>query len=180
MEHTADALKMAFAILVFVIAITMIFLMVSKVKSTADIVLYYSDKTNFYAHYDEPNTNAEGNRIVTITEIVSTLYRYYKESVAVTIVDGTDSYYFDLGNESYIEVKDSDGNKLLELGTEDNIEENLGEFIKTVVLNKYDDKDTFVEEFTEVPTSGIYSTGSDGSEIILSAGGKKVYITYTK
>lgn len=184
MENAADALKMAFAVLVFIIAIAIIFVMISKVRNTADIVLYHSDKTNFYQNYKGNNevdktADEKGNRIVTITEIVSTLYRYYKESVAVTIVDGTDSYYFDLGNEDYILVKGSD-DTLLELGTEDNIEENLGEFIETVVLDKYDQDTEFVEEFTEVPTSGIYSTGSDGSEIILSAGGKKVYITYTK
>lgn len=177
MEHAADALKMAFGILVFVTAITILFMTVSKAKSTADVVLYYSDKTNFYDHYDEPNTNAEGNRIVTITEIISTLYRYYKESVAVTIklING-DSYYFDLGNETILIKKD--GNLLKKLGTEENIEENLGEFISDKLLDVSSSK--FTEEFTEVPTSGIYSTGSDGSEIVLSSGGKKVYITYTE
>lgn len=183
MENAADALKIAFAVLVFIIAIAIIFVMVSKVRTTADIVLYYSDKTNFYDHYsgnneDEKTADENGNRIVTITEIISTLYRYYKESVAVTIVDGSNSYYFDIGNETIV-VKDSAGKALLELGSEENIEKNLGKFISDNLL-KIDKSTTFKEEFTEVPTSGIYSTGSDGSEIVLSAGGKKVYITYTK
>lgn len=174
MENVSDALKMAFGILVFAIAITILFMTVSKAKSTADVVLYYSDKTNFYEHQD----SAGADRKVGIAEIVATLYRYYNESVAVTIVMGSDSYYFDLGNESYIKVYDN-GTELLELGTRDNIEENLGKFINENIINNNEDT-KFKEEFTEVPISGIYSTGSDGSEIVLSAGGKKVYITYTK
>ena len=41
MENAADALKIAFGLLVFAIALTVIFTMVAKVKSTADVVLYY-------------------------------------------------------------------------------------------------------------------------------------------
>lgn len=184
MENAADALKMAFAVLVFIIAIAIIFVMISKVRNTADIVLYHSDKTNFYQNYKGNNevdktADEKGNRIVTITEIISTLYRYYKESVAVTIkLESGDSYYFDLGNETILIKKDED--LLKKLGTEENLEENLGDFISTVLLKSSVKSKTFTEEFTEVPTSGIYSTGSDGSEIVLSAGGKKVYITYTE
>lgn len=175
MENAADAIKMAFAIFVFVIAVTILFVMITRVRSTADTVFYVSDNTNFRAY----DLSSGTNRTVGVTEIISTLYRYYKESVAVTIVDGSNSYYFDIGNETIV-VKDSEDNVLLELGSEENIEKNLGEFIENTLLYQYDEDDNFIEEFTEVPTSGIYSTGSDGSEIVLSAGGKKVYITYTK
>ena len=36
----------------------------------------------------------------------------------------------------------------------------------------------FLEEFVDAPISGIYETGIDGTEVVLSSGGKKVYITY--
>lgn len=160
MEHAADALKMAFGILVFVIAITILFMTVSKAKSTADVVLYYSDNTNFR----EEDSSSDKNRTVGVTEIISTLYRYYKESVAVTIIADGKTYNFDLGNETG--------------DTIENKEKKLGEFISGTLLSYKDKK--FTEEFTEVPTSGIYSTGTDGSEIVLSAGGKKVYITYAE
>ena len=70
MEHAADALKMAFALLVFAIAITTIFVMVSKVKTTSDAVMYYGDKTNFYSHYEDKSKDTNGNRIVGISDIV--------------------------------------------------------------------------------------------------------------
>lgn len=173
MEHVADALKIAFAIFVFVTAITIIFVMIGKVKSTSDVVLYYSDKTNFYDHYNDTSKDSKGNRIVGVSDIVATLYRYYTESVAVTIKIDGNTYYFDVGNETLML-----GKTKATLATVQGKEENLGIFI-TTILNNYD-SNTFVEEFSEAPTSGIYSTGSDGSEITLSAGGKKVYVTYTK
>lgn len=48
MENASDALKMAFAIFVFVIALTIVFSLISKVKETADAILLNSDKTNYY------------------------------------------------------------------------------------------------------------------------------------
>lgn len=48
MENTADALKMAFAIFVFIVALSMVFSLIGNIKETADAVLYYSDKTNYY------------------------------------------------------------------------------------------------------------------------------------
>lgn len=173
MENAADALKIAFAIFVFVTAITIIFVMVGKVKSTSDVVLYYSDKTNFYDHYEDKSKDQKGNRIVGISDIVATLYRYYTESVAVTIKIDNETYYFDVGNETLM-----NGETKQDLATIKGKEENLGKFI-TTILNNYSEK-SFREEFSEAPTSGIYSTGSDGSEITLSSGGKKVYVTYTK
>lgn len=173
MEHAADALKIAFAIFVFVTAITIIFVMIGKVKSTSDVVLYYSDKTNFYDHYEDTSKDSKGNRIVGVSDIVATLYRYYTESVAVTVKIGDKTYYFDIGNETLMS-----GETKQDLATIEGKEKNLGIFI-TTILNMCNG-DNFVEEFSEAPTSGIYSTGSDGSEITLSAGGKKVYVTYTK
>lgn len=174
MEQTSDALRITFAIFVFVTAITIIFVMIGKVKSTSDVVLYYSDETNFYEHYEDTSKDSKGNRIVGISDIVATLYRYYKESVAVTVKIGDKTYYFDIGNETTL----MPGETKQDLATIEGKEENLGIFI-TKILYDYDE-DYFVEEFSEAPTSGIYSTGSDGSEITLSAGGKKVYVTYTK
>ena len=186
MENAADALKIAFGIFVFVIAITMLFMMVSKAKSTSDVVLYYTDNTNFHEHTDSSGTN----RTVGISDVVATLYRYYNESVAVTVVlergNPKKIYNFDLEYESILDnngkiirVSDGTGKELLKLGTKQNIEENLGKFI-TKVLYELGEDVKFTEEFTEVPTSGIYDIGEDGSEIVLSSGGKKVYITYTK
>ncbi|MBQ2917479.1 MAG: hypothetical protein IJE59_04900 [Clostridia bacterium] len=159
MENATDALKIAFAIFVFVIAITLTFSLISQAKSTSDYVLSYSDRTNFYEHSD----SKDKNRIVSVTEVISNLYRYYKESLCVTVVLGEEEHKFDLSN-TY--------------STTAQIEKKLSKFITDTLLKNYSDV-TFKEEFVEVPVSGIYQTGEDGTQITLSSGGKKLYITYT-
>lgn len=94
MENATDALKIAFAVFVFVLAITITFSFISQAKNTSDVVLYYADDTNFYDY----ESSSKKNRTVDVSEVISSLYRYYKESIAVTIDlnNGKDPKTFDL------------------------------------------------------------------------------------
>lgn len=172
MENMSDALRISFAVLVFVIALTITFTLIAHAKKTSDIVLTASDKTTLYTYNGDDPSNPQGyssgrNRTVGVSQVISTLYRYYKESLCVTIdLGGPDVTVF---NQDY-----EDTAKM----TED-IEKELGEYIQDN-LETLPDTTEFSEEFVEVPISGIYDTAEDGTEIILSSGGKKVYITYTK
>lgn len=173
MENAVDALKIAFAIFVFVVAITVAFSVISQAKSTADHVLFYSDKTNFYDNLYSKGEK-EKNRVVSVSEVISTLYRYYKESLCVTVVLQEETYKFDLN----LSKSDLEKFELTQApSTEEAIEDMLENFIKNKLENYADAK--FKEEFVEVPISGIYEKGEDDTEITLSSGGKKVYITYT-
>ena len=156
MENAADALKMAFAIFVFVIAITVTFALLTEAKNTADVVLFYSDETNF-----QPHVESLEEVTASYQDVVSTLYRYYKESICVTIILD-EEYKFDLESPS---------------SDTEIIEAEIGKFIKEE-LKDYKGR-LFREEFVEIPISGIYDYGEDGTEIIVSSGGKKVYVTYT-
>ena len=160
MENAADALKIAFAIFIFILAITITFSIISQAKSTADVVMYHSDETNFYEHL----SSGKKNREVSLSDVISTLYRYYKESISVTVDLGSEGEgrTFDLKN-SYSDINA--------------IESDLADYIDKNLL-KFDDR-KFEEEFVEVPISGIYKLGEDGTEITLSSGGKKIYVTYT-
>lgn len=158
MENATDALKIAFAVFIFVIAITITFYFISQAKNTSDTVLYYADDTNFYEYTD----SAETNRTVSVAEVISTLYRYYKESVAVTIKIDNKIDTFDLTN--------SNANM-------SEIENNLATYISNNLLDL--NNRNFKEEFIEVPISGIYAIGEDNTEIKLTSGGRKVYVTYT-
>lgn len=163
MENAADALKIAFALLVFATAITTLFMLTSKSRATADAVFHYADDTNYYEHTDAIETNRE----VTVSDVITTLYRYYQESLSVTIkFKNGEEKVFDLQRESNTNTKA--------------IEEKLGDFIvneaKLVGVNS---SKTFLETFVEVPTSGMYIVDEqEGSEFTLSAGSKKVFITY--
>lgn len=85
MENAIEALKMAFAFLVFVMALTVSIITFGNVKKTADVVLYAKDETNYYKYIkdSEITGKAAENRIVGLETIIPTLYKYYKENYTV-------------------------------------------------------------------------------------------------
>ena len=88
MENAVDALKIAFAVMVFTIALTLAISTFSQARETSEAVLFMNDKTNYYSWEDEVNYS-EDKRIVGIEAIIPTLYRYYKENYTV-IFEGID------------------------------------------------------------------------------------------
>lgn len=136
MENAVDALKMAAAVLIFIIAIGTSFSIFGTAKQTADSIIGMRDKQAYLdaaeldggilytssstiqgdttgltadqieAYKKQESTitgvTKNGDRIVTINDIISTLYRYSKEKYGVTIVkaDGTVVARFDSSTES--------------------------------------------------------------------------------
>lgn len=90
MENAAQALKMAAAVIVFAIALSIAIFMLSKARSTADIVLQTADKTRYY-QYEEyaKNSKANENRIVGQETIIPMLYKYSKENYRIIFKKGT-------------------------------------------------------------------------------------------
>lgn len=173
MENAVDALKIAFAMFIFIVAITLTFSLVSQAKSTADAVLYYNDKTNFYNKL----ASSDENRTVLVSEVIPSLYRYYKESVGVTVkLKNGEVYTFDLNNNETVFNNNGDIIKNKKLTSQTDRKDNLEIFIQKILPKE----SSYMEEFVEIPISGIYEYGSDGTELIISSGGKKVYITYTE
>ena len=176
MENAADALKIAFGLLVFAIAITLLFIMTTNTRTTADAVLAYVDDTNYYDHLNAK----EKNRIVSVSDVITTLYRYNRESIGVKVIFKQDPtnpskptvFTFDIGDET-----NKDGKKV-KLNSPEEQEKNLGEFIETNLLNHPNMK--FTESFVEIPSqAGIYLVDEDnGTEITLTEGNKKIFITY--
>lgn len=85
MENAADALKMAFAVMVFVMALSISIFMFTKARETSEMVLHSSDITE-YMEYEEVNANNK-TRLVGLETIVPTLYKYYKENYTVIFLD---------------------------------------------------------------------------------------------
>ena len=163
MENAVDALKIAFGVLVFVIALTVAFALLSQAKATSDIMLFASDKTNYYT-YSKDADDAEG-RIVGADVVISSLYRYYKESVVVRICE-------------------SDGKLIEEFNTETDgglsqreRKKRVNDWIKETSNTL---KGQFLETFDEVKKGGKYIVEDDGSELTVQSGQTSIYITYTK
>ena len=89
MENAADALKIAFAILVFMMGISILFSLASSLRQSADDILYYSDGTNFYAW--ESGTG-KSCRIVQEKDVIASLYNE-NNSVKISIYKNGQEIY---------------------------------------------------------------------------------------
>lgn len=85
MENAVDALKMAFAVMVFVLGLTIAIVMFSQLNQVSRIVLASSDITQFYDYTTA--TAEQSSRIVGLETVIPTLYKYYKENYTVIFLD---------------------------------------------------------------------------------------------
>lgn len=91
MENATQALIMAFAVFIFIIALTVSMVSFSNAKETADAIIYIKDETNYY-EYTGAISKAAENRIVGLETIIPTLYKYYKENYTVVFKQGYYNY----------------------------------------------------------------------------------------
>ncbi len=85
MENAADALKIAFGIFVFVLALTLAISIIGQARATSEVVFHTNDKTEFYQYATADNIANSKNRIVGMETVIPTIHRYAKEQYAVTI-----------------------------------------------------------------------------------------------
>lgn len=125
MENASDAIIMAGAVLIFVIALTVAMTVFSQARQTVDTVVYASDRTNYYEYLSFDISNNIKNRIVGLETIIPTLYKYYKENYTVVFLD-----------------ENGKGMKLYEtLTNHDNWSKDMDGNIKSFTTTKYPDMD---------------------------------------
>ncbi len=103
MENTVDALKIAFGVLIFAIALTLTFSVIGQARVTSEAIFKLKDKTQYYEYATEKSYNAE-ERIVSFEILLPTIHRYAKEQYAVTIFDekGKAIVRYDLFTEGFM------------------------------------------------------------------------------
>lgn len=163
MENASDALKMAFAMLVFIIALSAALALITRARNTSDAVLLYSDKTI----YQEPTAYTgvlnDGARIVGIETVISTLYELKRTKFNVCIDDISGNHY-ELSSATSLET--------------------LQDYIIDLKKNYNNTNAKFTERVVRVTTSGKYKTLQDGTKIKIadegdtSAGSTSIYIIY--
>ncbi len=165
MENMVDALRMAFAVIVFVMALTIAFAVFSQAKATSDLVLYMNDKTNFEEYIEE---NKSENKIVGMETILPLIARYidYNENYSVEIQDisGKTIVVFDL-------LEDQKLNR-----TELQIRKRLEEQMKELV-NKYQNRKFYEIYSEEVYKGEIYTTQNEETFEAINTN-TKIKITY--
>ena len=118
MENAADALKMAFGVLMFIVALSFSVSSFSSAKKAIDNIPHYRDKTQTYIYVEEAKNN---NRLVGIESIVPTMYKAYTENYRIEFYNENgeqiclytkedqyknkeDVYYIDLEEEKFADI----------------------------------------------------------------------------
>jgi hypothetical protein len=86
MENVVESIIIVFAVIVFVIALSVTTFMLSKAMTTTKEIIYFADKTNYMQNIRIDEDEAPiTRRNVSIDTVVNSLYRYYKENFMVRI-----------------------------------------------------------------------------------------------
>ena len=92
MENAAEALKMAAAVLIFVLALSISINAFGEARIASRTILDYKDREYDYTYVDD-NRDANGyvvtQRIVSLESIVPTIYKAYKENYKIVFDENT-------------------------------------------------------------------------------------------
>lgn len=113
MENAVEALKLAFAVILLTLALSLSVSFFSKARSTSEMVLKAADTQRYYDfnQYTIPE-DPSGNRIVGYETIIPTLYKYDKERYKVIFKEGNyDSTTGVLTDVKPLEIYSSTSNK---------------------------------------------------------------------
>lgn len=116
MENAAEALKMAFGVMMFVLALSLSISCFSQASSAIDNIITSRDRESDYMYV----TPSRENKTVGVETIIPTIYKAYKENFAIVFKDQdgnplplyyyTDSYnervLYNEGNSNIVELAD--------------------------------------------------------------------------
>ncbi len=94
MENAADALHMAAAVLIFVLALTIAINSFGQVRQASQFLIDYNDREYEYTYVEDNGTT---ERIVGLESIIPTIYKAYRENYKVVFDDTTYAYIGDDG-----------------------------------------------------------------------------------
>ena len=186
MENAADALKIAFAVMVFVLALSLSISCLSEANSAVQAVAFMRDRETNYTYV---TPSSELTRIVGVETVVTSMYKAYEENFQIRFykADGTELVLYyrtdNNGNRikkdnadipvTYIDLKDENYANAEEAITHLNFL--LGNY-SSYKSNDYYSPDGLYNFFagkTFIENLGEYYQGTDSTKI------KKRVITYT-
>lgn len=158
MENAADALKMAGAVLIFVLAISVIIFAFGQARENSDIILNYKDRETKYIDGQDYYTTTGTEREVNLETIIPSIYRAFLESYKIV---------FEGLNQPIYKIKDSSGNLVnkytIDLETPTNASyPNVGladnnqkaEFLRGILYGDFDSNKTAFESKYHISLSG--------------------------
>ena len=173
MENAADALQMAAAVLIFVLALTIAINSFGQARQTAQLILDYNYREYDYTYVDQ-NVDEHGNlvtkRIVGLESVIPTIYKAYRENYRIVFDNLKEKGYYlykiredDKTQPNYgkfVEVYEIDMEHGGTLGSD---ERKLQFIMRLLYGNKYRDWNTNMEdyfsssfEFGNLSDGGLY------------------------
>lgn len=104
MENAADALKMAGAVLLFVLAVSVAIVSFGQARETADTILDYKDRETVYIDGNLYYKTTGTERKVGLETVIPTIYRAYLENYKV-VFEGLDSPIYTMKLSNGNEIK---------------------------------------------------------------------------
>ena len=157
MESAAEALQMAAAVLIFVLALSISINAFGEVRQTSRTILDYKDREYDYTYI----TSGTTQRQVGLETIIPSIYKAYKENYKIifdiqNINDKNGLYSKKNENDNYDEINYIDLEKEV-LGSDKQKEE----FIKAIIYGKDSISDEYKKEFSDLGINlkdvGIYA-----------------------
>lgn len=133
MENAAEALKMAGAVLIFVLALSIIILSFNQVRETADIILDYRDRETMYIDGNYYYQSSGTERQVGLETVIPSIIRAYTENYKIVFEGLKDPIYV---------ITLSDGTKVEKYSLD--LETNQDSEYKNVILANNDQKAEFL------------------------------------
>ena len=93
MENAVDALKMAGAVLMFVIALSVSIVAFGQAREAADVILEYKDRETVYIDGDYYYEASGFERTVSIETIIPSIFRAYNEQYKIVFEGLTEPLY---------------------------------------------------------------------------------------
>lgn len=153
MENAADALKMAAAVLIFVLALSISINAFGQVRKTSQTILDYRDREYDYTYVEDNGTT---ERIVGAETIVPSIYRAYKENYKIV---------FEIKYIDYLYKKDGEEINFIDLQNEGLAsDEQKINFIQAILYgtDSFNNKDTIINDFKalniEFNSDGIWGS----------------------
>ena len=141
MENAADALKMAGAVLLFVLALSIIILAFGQARESADTIIDYKDRETFYIDSEYYYSGDTSERIVNLETVIPSVFRAYLENYKI-VFEGLQKPLYELKvtyqNENGIKVTETIQKRSLDLETNKNTK------YENVVLANDDQKREFL------------------------------------
>lgn len=123
MENATDALKMAGAVLLFVLAISIIILSFGQVRESADTIIDYRDRETSYIDGSFYYDGKDYSRIVGLETIIPSVYRAYWENYRI-VFEGIEQPIYKINEEGkyLLELENINGTNLTLANDETKVE----------------------------------------------------------